>query len=97
MKELVRMLENASYFEGDLAFIGIRTDIITVVLEVLREELKSKDAEEFQPVDSEDIFKVNRFLWSAMWVMKNRSIRDSKFLIEHRKRVACCCPDFAFS
>lgn len=34
MKEFVRMLENASYLEEDLAYIDIRTDVISVVLEI---------------------------------------------------------------
>ena len=55
MKEFVRMLENASYLE-DLAYTGIRTDVIPVVLEILREQLK--DVEILQPIESVNFKKV---------------------------------------
>jgi hypothetical protein len=69
------MLENASYLKEDLAYIGTRTDVISVVLEVLLEELK--DVEALQPIESIDVKKVNQFFKSSIWVMaKNIYIID---------------------
>ena len=73
MKEFVRMLENASYLEEDLAYIDIRTDVISVVLEILLEKLK--DVEVLQPIKSVDVKKVNHFFKRSRWVVaKKRNI-----------------------
>lgn len=70
MKEFVRMLENASYLEEDLAFIGTRTDVISVVLEVHLEELK--DVEVLQAIESVDVTKLNHFFMSSIWVIAKK-------------------------